>query len=85
MQQFCGLRKLTGDIAKHNIIQFPSKNETFSQCWLLIKPLTTGPDNSHFFSILLAYKIEHFNMLNIQPDINQQDCKIVDLYFVKTE
>ena len=50
-------------------------------------PFTAGPGIYSFFFSLFYYHIMYqlLNMLKIKRDTNQQDSKIVDLYFVKSE
>ena len=58
--------------------------DKFEQRNDLINILTAGPiiSFSYFF---LAQQIKRLNILKIKRDINQQDFKIVDLHFVKSE
>ena len=47
--------------------------------------LTPGPDYIPFLYFYYLIKYEHLNMSNTKLVTNQQDFKIVDLHFVKSE
>ena len=51
----------------------------------MVNPLTTGVDYIRVFIFYWDIKYQILNMLKIKCDMNQQDLKRVDLYFVKSE
>ena len=51
----------------------------------LSNTLTAGPDYIRFFRCFYQHNNTSFKMLKVKRDINQQDFKIVDLHFVKSE
>ena len=61
--------------------EIPPESETTSLSMLLFNPLAASPDYIHVFSILLTREI----LSNKKDSINQQDFKIVDLHFAKSE
>ena len=50
-----------------------------------VSPLTAGAAYIQVFIFYQHIKYHILNMLKIKCDINQQDLKIVDLHFVKSE
>ena len=51
-----------------------------------LSPLPVGADYIRGFSFFIRTLNTSFRTcLNIKPDINQQDLKIIDLHFVKSE
>ena len=68
-------------IAGHNLKLMENTSRV-----IFINPLATGPEYISFFFIFYQpIKYRLFNMLKIKRDINQQDCKIFDLNYVKSK
>ena len=54
-------------------------------CDLLFNPLTAGAAKIRVFIFYEHIMYHILNMVKIKCDINQQDLKIFDLHFVKSE